>query len=99
MMSEPTGDTLRVLVIDDNRDAADSLVILLGVWGYAARAAYRGPDGLAAAAEFRPQVIFLDLAMPGLDGYACARALRRQADQYGVLIVALTGYADRPHWL
>src|SRR5262249_12911674 len=67
---------LRVLVIEDNKDAAHSLDMLLRVLGHEPRVAYTGTDGVAAALEFNPDVVISDIGLPGLDGYAVARELR-----------------------
>jgi len=88
---------LRILVADDNRDAADSLQRILALYGHEVRVAYDGESALNVGSEFRPRVAILDIAMPGTDGYDVARALRRH--QGGdVTLVALTGWgqdADR----
>src|SRR5436190_3803322 len=86
---------MRILVADDNRDAADSLQRVLALFGHEVRVAYDGASALRLGGEFRPRVAILDLAMPGTDGYEVARSLRRQG---GVTLVALTGWgqeADR----
>jgi signal transduction histidine kinase len=80
----------RVLVVDDNEDAAQSIAILLGLWGYEATTAYDGNAALAAAADFDPDLVLLDLGLPGLDGCEVARRLR--AGGWRGLLVALTGY-------
>jgi CheY-like chemotaxis protein len=83
---------LRVLVVDDNHDGADSLLLLLQAYGLEARAAYDGESGLRLAREFRPDVVLLDIGMPGLDGREVARRLRRDEAQRDALLVAVTGY-------
>jgi CheY-like chemotaxis protein len=88
---------LRVLVIEDNRDAADSLCLLLRSWGFDCRAAYDGPAGLQAAGEYRPDCVVADIGLPALDGYARARRLRQVPQLGTVKLVALTGYADGEH--
>jgi CheY-like chemotaxis protein len=87
-----TPGALRVLVADDNEDAADSLLMLLACWGHHARAAYDGRSALALVREFRPDVALLDLAMPGLSGWNLARLLRADPATRGTLLLALTGY-------
>jgi PAS domain S-box-containing protein len=84
----------RVLVVDDNVDAADTLALLLRLAGHEVRVAYDGPSALGLAAEFRPQVVLLDLGMPVMDGYEVARRLRRQPGLGGVVLVALTGWGQ-----
>jgi CheY-like chemotaxis protein len=84
----------RVLLVDDNRDAADTLGRLLELWGYEVRTAYDGPGALNQVQAFCPDVVLLDLAMPGMDGYEVARRLRSLPAFEKVLIVALTGNAQ-----
>ena len=88
----------RILVIDDNEDAADSLAQLLRLEGHEVRAEYGGEAGLAAAAAFKPTLVLLDLGMPGIDGYEVARRLRRMEGGTAVTLVAVSGWgqaADR----
>jgi CheY-like chemotaxis protein len=88
---------LRILVADDNRDAADSLQRILALYGHEVRVAYDGESALHVGTEFRPRVAILDIAMPGTNGYDVARALRRRQGEQ-VTLVALTGWgqdADR----
>jgi CheY-like chemotaxis protein len=88
---------LRVLVVDDNQDAADSLCALLRAWGYDFRVAYDGKAGFAAALDYRPDCLLLDIAMPGLDGYALAKQVRQTPDVAGAKLVALTAFSDETH--
>jgi len=83
---------LRVLIIDDNVDAADSLNMLLKSLGHTVRTAYDGPSGIAAAQEFSPDVVLLDLGMPVMSGYEVARTLRASASR--PVLVAVTGWGD-----
>ena len=85
---------LRILVVDDNVDAADSLVQVLELLGHVAEAAYDGPSGVAGAVRYRPDLVFLDIGLPDMDGYAVARALRAAPEAAGARIVALSGYAQ-----
>ena len=88
----------RILVVDDNRDAADTLGLLLEADGAAVRVVYDGRAALAQAEAFLPTSVLLDLGMPGMDGYEVARRLRQDERFSGVRIVALTGWgqdADR----
>lgn len=82
----------RVLVIDDEHDVADSLTALLESFGATVRVAYSGGDGLAALPGFGPELIFLDLGMPGLDGYETARRIRALPEGRAATLVALTGW-------
>jgi len=89
--------SLRVLVADDNRDAADSLQRVLALFGHEVRVAYDGAGALEIGQTFRPRVAVLDIGMPGTDGYEVARAFRRKLGAE-VKLVALTGWgqdADR----
>ena len=83
---------LAVLIVDDNRDAAESLAAALAVHGYVARVAYSGPDALAAVAADPPDVALLDIGMPGMSGWELAGRLRDQVPGRRPLLVAVTGY-------
>jgi PAS domain S-box-containing protein len=83
-----------ILVIDDNRDAADCLGLLLHELGHEVRVAHDGLSALAAAGTCRPAVVFLDLGMPGMDGYEVARTLRARPGLEGVVLIALTGWGQ-----
>lgn len=88
----------RVLVIDDNRDAAESLAVLLGLFGHQARTAYSGLDGLTAAAEFDPDWVLLDIGLPDISGLEVARLLAAEPQLARATRVALSGWgsdADR----
>jgi PAS domain S-box-containing protein len=84
----------RILVVDDNRDAADSLALLLRLAGQDVRLAYDGPSALAEAREFRAELVFLDIGMPGMDGYEVAKRLRQQAGSEDAVLVAITGWGQ-----
>ncbi len=88
----PRLHAVRVLVVDDNGDAADTLAALLELLGHVAQVANDDRAALEAMQEFRPQVVFLDIGMPGMNGYQLAEAIRndRRFDQ--PLLVALTGW-------
>jgi two-component system CheB/CheR fusion protein len=83
----------RVLVIEDNVDAADSLREVLAFGGHVVEVAYNGPEGLARAREFKPEVVLCDIGLPGMDGYQVARAFRADDGLKGIFLVALSGYA------
>ncbi len=88
----------RVLVVDDNIDAVDSIVLILRGAGYEVSCAYDGPSVLSAAMDFRPDVVVLDIGLPGMNGYEVARQLRSQQQFRRTPLVAVTGYgqaADR----
>ncbi len=82
----------RILVVDDNADGADLLAMTLDAWGHRTHVAYDGPGALDAVEAFGPQIIFLDIGLPGMDGYEVARRLRALPGRAGVALVALTGW-------
>jgi CheY-like chemotaxis protein len=89
---------LRVLVIEDNRDAAETLCDLLVLFGHQTEIAHSGTDGLDLARRRRPDVVLCDIGLPEMDGYAVARELRADPLTAPIHLVALTGYgrdADR----
>jgi PAS domain S-box-containing protein len=88
----PQAPSLRVLVVDDNVDAALTLAMILDIEGYTTGVAHSGAEALEAAAAFRPAVVFLDIGMPGMDGYQTAAALRRLPGLDTPCLVALTGW-------
>ena len=83
---------LRILVVDDNRDAADSLSLLLATRGHRTRTVYEGVAALDAAADFRPDTIFCDLGMPGISGFEVAARLRSDSRYPPAVLVAVTGW-------
>lgn len=92
-MPPPSG--LRLLVVDDNQDAANSLAMLLRLQGHEVRAAYSGVAALEMTKTYIPDMIFLDIGMPGMDGYETARRLRQQPGLKKVNLTALTGWGQR----
>ena len=94
VVAEPAGARRRVLVVDDNRDAASSLAMMLTIMGYETRTARDGLEALDVAAEFHPRVILLDIGMPRLNGYDAARRIRQEAWGENVMLVALTGWGQ-----
>ncbi len=84
----------RILVVDDNVDAAESLATVLDLAGNDTRVAHDGIEALAVAEAFRPEVVLLDLGLPRLNGYEVARAIRKQTWGEGMLLVALTGWGQ-----
>jgi signal transduction histidine kinase/CheY-like chemotaxis protein len=89
---EPRPQRAHVLIVEDQQDAAESLAELVRLKGYGAEVALDGPAALARAAERRPNVVLLDLGLPGLDGYEVAVRMRQLPGFAGVLLVALSGY-------
>ncbi len=84
----------RILVVDDNADAADSLGSLLQLEGHTVVVTYTSTDALAKLAEFRPDIVLLDIGLPEIDGYEIARRIRALPDQRHVRLIALTGYGQ-----
>jgi len=85
---------LRVLVVDDNRDSADSLGMLFRLVGHEIRTAHDGLEAIAAADEFRPDAILLDIGLPKLDGYEVARQIRRLDWGRKTTLIAVTGWGQ-----
>jgi len=83
---------MRVLVVDDNADAADSLVALLEALGHTTSVARDGPEGLRLALEAQPDLVLLDIGLPGMSGYEVARAIRRNQGVRQIVLIALTGW-------
>jgi PAS domain S-box-containing protein len=92
--TKPNGPSLRVLVVDDSVDAAQGIAMLLKVTGHDVRTAYDGPTALEAALDFHPNVVLLDIGLPGLDGFEVAKRLRQQPLLCSAVLVALTGYGQ-----
>ncbi len=84
----------RILVVDDNRDSAASLALLLNATGHEACTAYDGLEAIATAQQFRPDVVLLDIGLPKLNGYDAARHIREQSWGKKVVLVALTGWGQ-----
>jgi CheY-like chemotaxis protein len=83
---------MRVLIVDDNIDAAEMMVELVSIWGHEAHHAADGADAVALALELLPSIILLDIGLPGMDGYQVASALRADPRTRGAKIIAVTGY-------
>src|SRR5207247_1495512 len=83
---------LRVLIVEDNRDAAETLRDLLELSGHTVEVAHTGISGVAAAQQFQPQVVLCDLGLPGMDGYQVAAELRRNPTTANARLIALSGY-------
>nr|MCU0952560.1 response regulator [Burkholderiaceae bacterium] len=84
----------RVMVVDDNADAADTLVALLGLLGHEAQAVYGGEDALALAARFAPDTVLLDIGLPGISGLEVGRRLRSRVGGARLTLIAVSGYAQ-----
>jgi len=90
----PKPPGLRVLVVDDNHDAVETLAMLLGLWGHDVRLAADGPSAVEMAAAHRPDVVLLDISLPGMSGYEVAERLRANPELRETVLVAMTGYGQ-----
>lgn len=90
----PAGKRCRILVVDDSVDSAESLAMLLKASRHDVRTAHDGPSALEAALAYRPDVVLLDIGLPGLDGFEVAKRIRQQTTLKNVVLVALTGYGQ-----
>jgi CheY-like chemotaxis protein len=88
----PVQAARRVLVVDDNADAAETLHTLLGLAGYEVRSAASGPEALSLLRDFSPELGLLDIGLPGMSGLELARAIRAQPALAGMMLVAVTGW-------
>jgi CheY-like chemotaxis protein len=86
--------TARILVVDDNRDSAESLTMFLRLVGNDVHSAYDGLEGVEAAERLKPDVVLLDIGMPGLNGIDACRRIRSQPWGANILVIALTGWAQ-----
>jgi PAS domain S-box-containing protein len=91
---EAPRSTLRILVVDDNRDGADSLAMMLRLLGNDTLTAYDGVEGVAAAGTYRPDVVLLDIGLPGLSGHDACRRIREQPWGEGMTLIAVTGWGQ-----
>jgi CheY-like chemotaxis protein len=85
----------RILVVDDHRDSTDSMAMLLQMMGHEVHSTYDGSTAIRLAKEFQPDIVLLDLAMPGLDGLAVARAIRKAEAGHLIHLVAVTGWGRK----
>ncbi len=91
---EPRQTRRRIMVIDDNKDAAESMSMLFELWGHDVICAYDGRTALETAAKYRPHAVFLDIGLPGMDGYEIAERLRELPESTRTVLVAITGYGQ-----
>jgi CheY-like chemotaxis protein len=89
---EMAAEPCKVLVVDDNHDAADAAVMLLHIWGHEAVAAYSGLECLALAKTFDPDVVLMDIGLPGKDGFRVKEELEQHCP--GVKVIALSGFTQ-----
>jgi CheY-like chemotaxis protein len=85
---------LRILVVDDNKDSATTLAKILNLMGHETRIVHDGGRAVAAAEEYRPEVILLDIGLPVMSGYEVAKTIRSQSWSKGVIIIALSGWGQ-----
>ena len=90
--NDGTAPARRVLLVDDSVDAAEALSMLLETLGHEVRTMHDGTSALAIVDEFRPEVVILDIGLPGMDGFALARELRKLPSTRDALLLALTGF-------
>ncbi|HEX7027756.1 MAG TPA: ATP-binding protein, partial [Gammaproteobacteria bacterium] len=86
--------SLRILVVDDDRDSTTSLSMLLQIMGHKVRTAHDGPEAIGTAAEYRPDIVLLDIGLPGMNGYEVARRIRRAPWSSRMTLIALTGWGQ-----
>jgi CheY-like chemotaxis protein len=84
----------RLMVIDDNKDAAESMSMLFELWGHEVICVYDGRTALETVAKYRPHAVFLDIGLPGMDGYEIAERLRELPESARTVLVAITGYGQ-----
>jgi PAS domain S-box-containing protein len=93
-LAQRSGQTSRVLVVDDNVDAADMLVMMLQMFGHEVKAAYSGQGALETAVEYEPDFVLLDIGLPDINGHEVARQLRQHPQTKNVKLIAMTGYGQ-----
>ncbi len=96
-MSDQFDFTPRILVVDDNQDAADSLAALLRAAGFEVAVSFDGKSALATAERFDPTACVLDIRMPGMDGYELARRLRERMPEQPPMLATLTAFGSGDH--
>jgi CheY-like chemotaxis protein len=94
MRQQTASPPLRILVVDDYPDLTASMATLLRRWGHDVQTALDGPEALRVAAAYHPDVVLLDVSLPGMDGYQVARRLRNDPSQPRTFVVSVTGYGD-----
>ncbi len=91
-LAKPASSGKRVLIVDDNVDAAETLAMMLELLGQQTRQAHEGVGAIKAAQEYQPELIFMDIGLPGLSGHEVAAKLRGELGMRDTFIVALSGY-------
>jgi CheY-like chemotaxis protein len=90
----PGEDSRRILIVDDDAHSAACLEAIVKLWGYESRIAHQGVQAISEALDFRPDVVLLDIDLPGMDGYSVAEALRRDSSLGSMALIAMTGYGN-----
>lgn len=90
--SKPKSVVNKILVVDDNVDAAFTLQMLLKLQGFQVEVCYSGPEAIVTAESLQPDVILMDISMPGMNGYEAGRLIREQPQGKEIIIIALTGF-------
>jgi CheY-like chemotaxis protein len=91
-MIDSKAPSRRILIVDDNEDAANSLALILKLGGHETASVYSAVDALQRASAFRPDVVLLDIGLPGMDGYEVAQKMRELPGLRDVRLIAVTGY-------
>jgi CheY-like chemotaxis protein len=91
---QPASGGRRILVVDDNVDAAETISMLLKIKGHQVHVRHSGQEGVDAAESLRPEVVILDISMPGMNGYDACRLIREQPWGKRILVIALTGFGQ-----
>ena len=86
-----------MLIVDDNKDGAESLAMMLRLWGHEVRIAHDGPTALRVALDWFPEAVLCDIGLPGMDGYEVAHRLRTEPGMEHALLVAVSGYSEPEH--
>lgn len=92
---EPNSRSRKILIVEDNRDCADSFRLLLELSGHEVRVAYSGAEGVQAAAQWRPEIVFCDIGLPGGDGFSVAEQLRRADATARAQLIAVSAYSGQ----
>jgi len=88
---------MRVLVVDDNVDSAKTMGWMMEMFGNQVHLAYTGPEALKEAQDFKPQLVLMDIGLPGINGYEVCQTMRRMPELEDAVIVAQTGWGEREH--
>src|SRR4029450_11998985 len=92
--ASPAARARRVLIVEDHADARESLSVLLRLFGHEVETSVDAPDGLEKLSTFRPDVMLIDVGLPGMDGYGLARCVRARPEAGGIGLIGVTGYGQ-----